>query len=138
MSSTSLKMGVSHEYGFRQPATSTHDRGYERAQALCGHAKGSYPRRLQTVRSNSQAVPETATAEEIRRFQLHLAEAGLSICTRNQTMTGLRFLFRVTLRRLDPDNEIYHLREPVKTFSLAPGRPRTCSHPRRQTGKDHA
>jgi membrane dipeptidase len=37
----------------------------------------------------------------VRRFQLHLAEAGLSICNRNQIMTGLRFLFRVTLRRLD-------------------------------------
>jgi site-specific recombinase XerD len=58
--------------------------------------------------------PETATAEDIRRFQLHLAEAGLSIGTRNQTMTGLKFLFRVTLRRPDLANDIYHLREPVK------------------------
>jgi integrase/recombinase XerD len=52
--------------------------------------------------------------QDIRRFQLHLAEAGLSICTRNQIMTGLRFLFRVTLRRLDLASEIYHLREPQK------------------------
>jgi integrase/recombinase XerD len=44
--------------------------------------------------------PETATAEDIRRFQLHLAETGTSICNRNRIMTGLRFLFRVTLRRL--------------------------------------
>jgi site-specific recombinase XerD len=29
-------------------------------------------------------------------------------------MTGLRFLFRVTLRRLDLAGEIYHLREPQK------------------------
>jgi site-specific recombinase XerD len=29
-------------------------------------------------------------------------------------MTGLRFLFRVTLRRLDLATEIYHLREPQK------------------------
>jgi integrase/recombinase XerD len=58
--------------------------------------------------------PDTATAEDIRRFQLHLAEAGLSICNRNRIMTGLRFLFRVTLRRLDLAAEIYHLREPQK------------------------
>jgi integrase/recombinase XerD len=45
--------------------------------------------------------PDTATLEDIRRFQLHLADAGVSICTRNCIMTGLRFLFRVTLRRLD-------------------------------------
>jgi integrase/recombinase XerD len=29
-------------------------------------------------------------------------------------MTGLRFLFRVTLRRLDLAAEIYHIREPQK------------------------
>jgi integrase/recombinase XerD len=45
--------------------------------------------------------PDTATADEIRLFQLHLIETGASICNRNCIMTGLRFLFRVTLRRLD-------------------------------------
>ena len=29
-------------------------------------------------------------------------------------MTGLRFLFRVTLRRLDLAEEIYHIKEPQK------------------------
>jgi site-specific recombinase XerD len=43
-----------------------------------------------------------------------LAETGVSICTRNCIMTGLRFLFRVTLRRLDLANELYHLRAPQK------------------------
>src|SRR5262245_34845424 len=58
--------------------------------------------------------PDTATTEDIRRFQLHLAEVGVSICNRNRIMTGLRFLFRVTLRRLDLAAEIYHIREPQK------------------------
>src|SRR4249920_3831734 len=58
--------------------------------------------------------PDTATAEDIRRFQLHLSETGASICNRNRIMTGLRFLFRVTLRRLDLAAEIYHIREPQK------------------------
>ena len=58
--------------------------------------------------------PDTATLEDIRRFQLHLAETGVSICNRNRIMTGLRFLFRVTLRRLDLAAEIYHIREPQK------------------------
>jgi hypothetical protein len=43
-----------------------------------------------------------------------VAETGVSICNRNRIMTGLRFLFRVTLRRLDHAAEIYHLREPQK------------------------
>ena len=62
----------------------------------------------------SKRSPDTATAEDIRRFQLHLSETGASICNRNRIMTGLRFLFRVTLRRLDLAAEIYHLREPQK------------------------
>ena len=55
-----------------------------------------------------------ATPDDVRRFQLHLAETGMSICTRNRIMAGVKFLFRVTLRRLDLVAEIYHLREPQK------------------------
>src|ERR1700726_153838 len=58
--------------------------------------------------------PDTATCEDIRSFQLHLADAGMSICNRNRIMTGVRFLFRVTLRRLDLSEEVYHIREPEK------------------------
>jgi integrase/recombinase XerD len=58
--------------------------------------------------------PDTATCEDIRRFQLYLVETGMSICNRNRIMTGVRFLFRVTLRRLDLAAEIYHVREPER------------------------
>ncbi len=58
--------------------------------------------------------PDTATREDIRRFQLHLAETGMSIGNRNRIMTGVRFMFRVTLRRLDLAAEIYQVREPEK------------------------
>jgi site-specific recombinase XerD len=58
--------------------------------------------------------PASATAEDVRRFQLHLSERGLSIGNRNRIMTGLRFLFRVSLKRLDLAAEIYHLREAQK------------------------
>jgi site-specific recombinase XerD len=58
--------------------------------------------------------PDAATAEDLRRFQLHLSETGASICNRNRIMTGVKFLLRVMLRRLDLAAEIYHLREPQK------------------------
>jgi integrase/recombinase XerD len=58
--------------------------------------------------------PETATAEDVRLFQLHLMESGLTIQNRNRTMTGVRFLLRVTMRRLDLAAEIFHLKEPVR------------------------
>ena len=58
--------------------------------------------------------PDTATADDIRGFQLLLIENGLSICNRNRIMTGVRFLLRVTLRRLDLAAEVYHIKEPQK------------------------
>lgn len=58
--------------------------------------------------------PDTASADDVKHFQLHLMETGTSICTRNQTMTGVKFLFRVTLRRHDLVAEIFSLKEPVK------------------------
>ena len=58
--------------------------------------------------------PETATPDDVKYFQQYLIESGVSICTRNQTMTGVKFLFRVTLRRHDLVAEIFHLKEPVK------------------------
>ena len=58
--------------------------------------------------------PETAEPDDVRDFQQHLIETGTSICTRNRTMTGVKFLFRVTLRRHDLVAEIFSLKEPVK------------------------
>jgi site-specific recombinase XerD len=58
--------------------------------------------------------PDTATADDIRRFQLFLIESGASIVGRNRIMTGVKFLLRVTLRRHDLAAEIYHLKEPQK------------------------
>src|ERR1700745_1422854 len=58
--------------------------------------------------------PDTATPDEVRRFQLHLIESGASIVNRNRIMTGVRFLFRVTLRRPDLAAEVWHIKEPQK------------------------
>jgi len=58
--------------------------------------------------------PDTAAADEVRLFQRELIESGASICNRNRIMTGLKFLFKITLRRHDLAAEIYHLKEPLK------------------------
>ena len=50
----------------------------------------------------------------MRQFQLHLIESGTSICNRNRIMTGVRFLFRVTLRRHDLAAEVWHIKEPER------------------------
>src|SRR5215472_6856522 len=84
------------------------------ARKLCAGTQRGHIRSCKRFAAFVHRAPDTATTEDIRRFQLHLAEAGVSICNRNRIMTGLRFLFRVTLRRLDLANEVYHIREPQK------------------------
>jgi len=84
------------------------------SRKLCAGTQKGHIRSCKRFAAFLKRSPDTATAEDIRLFQLNLAEMGVSICNRNRIMTGLRFLFRVTLRRLDLAAEIYHLREPQK------------------------
>ena len=84
------------------------------ARKLCAGTQRAHVQSCTRFATFLKRSPATATAEDIRRFQLHLSETGASICNRNRIMTGVRFLFRVTLRRLDLAAEIYHLREPQK------------------------
>src|SRR6516164_4744676 len=50
-----LKTGVAYDDQYCQPAAPAHDRGHERAQALCGNAARAHPK-LQTVRCFSEAI----------------------------------------------------------------------------------
>jgi integrase/recombinase XerD len=86
------------------------------ARKLCVGTQRSHIRSCKRFAAFLKRSPDTATAEDIRRFQLQLAETGMSmsIGNRNRIMTGLRFLLRVTLRRLDLAAEVYHIREPQK------------------------
>jgi site-specific recombinase XerD len=84
------------------------------ARKLGAHSQRSHISSCRRFAAFLKRSPDTATPDDVRRFQLHLAETGMSICNRNRIMTGVKFLFRVTLRRLDLVAEIYHLREPQK------------------------
>src|SRR5206468_8455255 len=96
--------------------TTLHQRMIEdmNARKLCAGTQRGHIRSCKRFAAFLKRSPDTATPDDIRRFQLHLAETEVSICTRNGIMTGLRFLFRLTLRRLDLAAEIYHIREPQK------------------------
>ena len=82
------------------------------ARKLNPHTQRSHISSCKRFAAWLKRSPDTATADEVRRFQLHLIESGASICNRNRIMTGVRFLFRVTLRRHDLAAEIWHLKEP--------------------------
>src|SRR5271156_4998230 len=84
------------------------------ARKLNPHTQRSYIHSCKRFAAWLKRSPDTATPDEVRLFQLHLVEGGASICNRNRIMTGVRFLFRVTLRRHDLAAEIWHMKEPQK------------------------
>lgn len=84
------------------------------ARKLGRHTQRSHIASCKRFAAYLERSPDTATADDVRSFQLHLIESGASICNRNRIMTGVRFLFRVTLRRHDLAAEVYHIKEPQK------------------------
>src|SRR5271156_4050771 len=84
------------------------------ARKVGAHSQRSHIYSWRRLAAFLKRSPDTAAPDDVRRFQLHLAETGMSICNRNRIMTGVKFLFRVTLRRLDLAAEIYPPREPQK------------------------
>ena len=58
--------------------------------------------------------PDTASFEDVRRYQLHLAASGVGVASLNQTVSALRFFFRVTLKRHDIVEHTHFIREPRK------------------------
>ena len=84
------------------------------ARKLNPHTQRSHVYSCKRFAAWRKRSPDTATPDEVRRFQLYLIESGASICNRNRIMTGVRFLFRVTLRRHDLAAEVWHIKEPQK------------------------
>jgi site-specific recombinase XerD len=84
------------------------------ARNLGPHSQRNYLNNCTRFAAFLGRSPDTATADDIRRFQLFLIETGASIVGRNRIMTGVKFLLRVTLRQHDLAAEIYHLKEPQK------------------------
>jgi len=56
--------------------------------------------------------PDTATAEDLRRYQLQLVETGTSRRMLNATITALRFFFGVTLDHAEVMTKMCAVREP--------------------------
>ncbi|MBT4020713.1 MAG: site-specific integrase [Alphaproteobacteria bacterium] len=56
--------------------------------------------------------PDEGTAEDLRRFQVHLRAEGASATTMNAAVSALRFFFRVTLGRGDAEVGMTTVRTP--------------------------
>ena len=73
-----------------------------------------YVQRVKNFAAFLGRSPDTASFEDVRRYQLHLATSGAGVPTLNQSVSTLRFFFRVTLGRADIVNHTQFVHEPRK------------------------
>ena len=61
--------------------------------------RAAYLRAVKKLATFLKRSPDTATVEDLRRFQLYLVDQGTSPITINATICGLKFFFDITLGR---------------------------------------
>src|SRR4051812_3889117 len=76
----------------------------------------SYLRAVSRLAAFLKVPPDTASAEDLRRFQMHLVDQGASPITLNATISGLKFFFDVTLNR----GEVMAKMQPVQVPRTLP------------------
>ena len=70
-----------------------------RMRKLSEKTQGHYLRWVRRFAAYLGRSPDTATVEDLRRYQLHLVDDGTSPVSLNAAITGLKFFFEVTLDR---------------------------------------
>jgi integrase/recombinase XerD len=70
-----------------------------RIRKLAAKTQQGYIRTIKNFAAFLRRSPDTATFEDVRRFQLHLADSGADTPTRNHPTSALRFFFRITLKQ---------------------------------------
>jgi integrase/recombinase XerD len=65
------------------------------------HTRRDYVRHVRSFAAFIGRSPDTATAEDLRLFQLHQTQSGMQPPSINSTVSALRFFFTVTLDRPD-------------------------------------
>ena len=72
----------------------------------------NYIREVRAFAAFIRRPPDTATAEDLRRFQLHQRQSGMQPPSINSSVSGLRFFFSVTLDRPDLARRLAVVRQP--------------------------
>jgi integrase/recombinase XerD len=82
----------------KKPITPLRQRMLEdlRMRRLSDGTQRGYIRAVKRLAEYLGRSPGTASIEDLRRFQLHLVDQGVSPITLNATITGLKFFFDVT------------------------------------------
>jgi integrase/recombinase XerD len=72
-----------------------------RMRKLSPKTQSSYIRAVRKFAGYLGRLPDTASIEDLRRYQLHLVDQGISPISLNATITGLKFFFDITLDRAE-------------------------------------
>ena len=81
-----------------------------RMRKLSTKTQSSYIRAVRHFAGYLGRSPATARDEDLRRYQLHCVDRGVSPITLNATITGLKFFFEVTLKRPELLAKMSHVR----------------------------
>lgn len=81
---------------------------------LAPKTQHDYVQRVKNFAAFLGRSPDTASFEDVRRYQLHLAASGVGVPTINQTVSTLRFVFKVTLKRHEIVEHTHVIHEPRK------------------------
>jgi integrase/recombinase XerD len=73
-----------------------------------------YIRQVKSFASFLGRSPDTASADDLRRFQLHQRQNGVQPSSMNSAVSALRFFFSTTLDRPDMERYLTFVREPRK------------------------
>jgi hypothetical protein len=73
-----------------------------------------YVRHVRAFAAFIRRPPDTATAEDLRRFQLHQRQSGMQPPSINNAVSALRFFFTATLDRPDLARRLTVVREPLR------------------------
>ena len=73
-----------------------------------------YIRGVKMLAAYLRRSPDTATADEIRSFQRHLAANGITPGVQNMTVSGLRFFFQFTVDKPDTTRHLVYTHQPQK------------------------
>jgi integrase/recombinase XerD len=74
--------------------------------------RNEYIRHVRTFTAFLGRSPDTATPEDLRRFQLHQTQTGVRAPSINGSVAALRFFFTVTLDRSEMARHLTFVREP--------------------------
>ena len=85
-----------------------------KSRKLAAKTQSSYIRHVKEFTRYLGRSPDSATDEDLRRYQLHLVEQGITSGNLNAKISGLKFFFETTLDRAHVTKKLHPVHQPRK------------------------